>query len=164
MDLFFQLNDEEHRVGLASRKPDLRLYVDGRVHCVSEVISKSNHQVELTIDGHVYNIWHALGDDHSHLKIGGRTFSLKYKDPLQVAQQGSDSNDVLKADMPGVVVNVSSEIENPVRVGDLLMVIESMKMQINIIAPRDGIVDVVHVGVDDTFEKGADLISLRVEN
>ena len=164
MEFTFDLNGEEHRISLIARKPRLTLRVDGRVHHVSDVILKNKDQLLLTIDGHRHTVWRARGDDHIHLKIGLGSFTLKYKDPLQVAQQGTDGDDVLKADMPGVVVSVHCEGKTPVVSGDILMVIESMKMQINIVAPRDGIIEAVQVGIDETFEKGASLISLEVES
>jgi biotin carboxyl carrier protein len=39
-----------------------------------------------------------------------------------------------------------------------------MKMQINIVAPRDGVVEAVYVEVNQTFDKGAQLISLHAES
>jgi len=63
-----------------------------------------------------------------------------------------------------VVVAVNASVGAHVAVGDVLLVIESMKMQINIVAPREGMVEAVYVEVNQTFDKGAQLISLHAES
>jgi biotin carboxyl carrier protein len=48
-----------------------------------------------------------------------------------------------------------------VTVGQPLVVIESMKMQSEIVAWRDGVVERVHLQVGDTFDRGAGLVRLE---
>jgi biotin carboxyl carrier protein len=50
-----------------------------------------------------------------------------------------------------------------VTAGQVLVVIESMKMQSEITAARDGVVDQVFVAVEDTFDRGAALVALVPE-
>ena len=45
--------------------------------------------------------------------------------------------------------------------GDVLMVTESMKMQVSVTAPRDGTIETIHVAAGDSFDKGAELIKLH---
>ena len=47
--------------------------------------------------------------------------------------------------------------------GEVLAVIERMKMQTEIKAPRAGVVDRVPVAVGDSFDQGAALVVLRAE-
>ena len=47
-----------------------------------------------------------------------------------------------------------------VRRGQPMMVIEAMKMEHTIAAPRDGIVEAVHYAAGDPVEEGAELIAL----
>jgi biotin carboxyl carrier protein len=65
--------------------------------------------------------------------------------------------------MPGLVVSVNCQPGSMVSAGDVLIVIESMKMQINITAPRDGEVENVHAETNSAFQKNAELISLKAQ-
>ncbi|MBI4582872.1 MAG: pyruvate carboxylase [Planctomycetes bacterium] len=63
----------------------------------------------------------------------------------------------LGAAMPGVVAEVKTGTGSEVKQGDVLMVLEAMKMQVNVTAPKDGIISEVLVGKGDTVE-GGDLL------
>ena len=160
----FTLDDTDHAVSISRRRPELGLTVDGRDYAVQEAGTLNEECVLLTIDGRSFQVWRTWEGDRIHLRIGSRSFSVGYEDAITAAQHEAGGDDTLRADMPGVVVAVKCEAGAPVRTGDTLVVIESMKMQINIVAPRDGVVEAVHVGINQTFDKGAQLISLHAES
>ena len=62
--------------------------------------------------------------------------------------------------MPGTVVEVSVAAGQTVAPGQLLMTIESMKLQTAINAPADAIVGEVCVADGDTFDQGDVLVRL----
>lgn len=78
-----------------------------------------------------------------------------------VAESGEES---LLAPMPGVVVRVAVEADEEVEAGDLLMVIESMKLQTSIRAPHDGRVAEICLGTGASFEQGATLVRLETRD
>lgn len=160
----FVLGDEPHAVTLSARQPQMLCNVDGVNHAVSEAVALTGECVLLTVDGRSYQVWRTWEGDRIHLRIGGRSFSVGYEDAITAAQHQAGGDGVLRADMPGVVVEVGCEVGGHVSAGDALMVIESMKMQINIVAPRDGRVETIHVDANQTFDKGAELISLHAED
>ena len=55
----------------------------------------------------------------------------------------------LTAPMPGKIIAVNVGAGDTVKVGDPLIVMEAMKMEITLDAPRNGVVDAIHVKVDD---------------
>ena len=63
--------------------------------------------------------------------------------------------------MPGTVITVAVAPGDAVTTGQPLVVIESMKMQSEIVAWRDGVVERVHLRVGDTFDRGAGLVELE---
>jgi biotin carboxyl carrier protein len=66
----------------------------------------------------------------------------------------------LKAPMPGLIVAVSVDEGQPVSKGDVLVVLESMKMQNELKAPRDGIVTRIRVSGGDRVDQQATLLTL----
>ena len=63
--------------------------------------------------------------------------------------------------MPGTIVNVVVSAGQSVKSGDVLVVLEAMKMENEIMAPRDGVVAGVHVNKGDSVDSGTLLISLQ---
>ena len=67
------------------------------------------------------------------------------------------------APMPGTVVSVAVGTGDEGADGQGVAVIESMKMQTEIKAPRAGVVDRLPVAVGDSFDQGAAVVVLQPE-
>lgn len=64
------------------------------------------------------------------------------------------------APMPGTILSVNAEAGKAVKKGDVLVVLEAMKMENEICAPEDGTVASVHVEKGANVETGALLVSM----
>ncbi|MEZ4474335.1 MAG: acetyl-CoA carboxylase biotin carboxyl carrier protein subunit [bacterium] len=62
--------------------------------------------------------------------------------------------------MPGRVVEVHVQAGQPVARGQLLVILEAMKMEQTLQAPHDGRVEAVHCAAGDLVDAGAVLITL----
>jgi biotin carboxyl carrier protein len=69
----------------------------------------------------------------------------------------------LAAPMPGMVVNLRVNPGNFVEEGQVLVVLESMKMQMDLRAPFSGRVSAIHVQPRDQVEKGKLLVKIEKE-
>jgi 3-methylcrotonyl-CoA carboxylase alpha subunit len=94
----------------------------------------------------------------------GQTFSYTIPDPLTAAEDGGDGGDNLIAPMPGLVTLVSAQAGQVVAKGDALLVLEAMKMEHTLTAPRDGIVAEILVVKGDQVTDGTMLLTLETED
>lgn len=66
----------------------------------------------------------------------------------------------IRAPMPGLVVSVPVEVGQPVHKGEVVVILESMKMDNELCAPRDGTVVRVHVVEGASVEARTTLVTL----
>lgn len=123
--------------------------IDGISYPV-EIVSHYQNEYELLINGVGY------------LFSVETPFSLKRK-KLLAAQTGESTTILLKAPMPGKILEVMVETGDVVKAGDTLLILEAMKMQNAILASTKGIIKKVHVKVGDTTSKSDLLIELQKE-
>lgn len=77
------------------------------------------------------------------------------------ASAAKEGNVAVSAPMPGKILAVKAKEGDSVKAGDVLLVLEAMKMENDIVAPQDGVVASINVKVGDSVESGAKLASLN---
>ena len=77
------------------------------------------------------------------------------------AKQGSAGAVTVKAPMPGNIMKINAKVGAAVKKGDVLVVLEAMKMENDICAPSDGVVASVEVAQGATVETDAVLVTLN---
>ncbi len=92
--------------------------------------------------------------------LDGRTYEVEIPDWLTDDDDSTTSGDHIVAPMPGLVKMVGAEVGRRVAKGDPLVVLEAMKMEHTLTAPRDGTVGEVLVAIGDQIEEAAILLSL----
>jgi biotin carboxyl carrier protein len=143
------------------------LAVDGVVYEI-DFVPVSNQPVYSLIvngasfDAHVYpdeDVWQVL--------FQGNIYTASVEDErekrLRTALGGAASEQDefhLKAPMPGMIVSVPVQAGQVVRKGDVLLILESMKMQNELRSPRDGTVGRVRVVAGDRVEKKDTMLSV----
>ena len=93
----------------------------------------------------------------------GRNFEFEVIDPVDSAAEKSGSSSVVKAPMPGIMVEVSVQPGQQVIAGEPLLCIESMKIMTVIKAWRDGEIETVNYAEGDAFDKNAVLVAMVEE-
>ena len=78
--------------------------------------------------------------------------------PSPAGQAGATA---VKAPMPGTVIKVNVKVGDAVKKGDILCVLEAMKMENDIMAPADGVVASVEVSQGASVTTEAVLVTLN---
>ncbi len=92
--------------------------------------------------------------------VGGDSWVLDEIDSLAPPAGADVTAGRLTAPMPGRVVQLLVAAGDTVRAGQAMMVVEAMKMEHTIAAPRAGIVAAVHYAPGELVDEGAELIAL----
>ena len=93
--------------------------------------------------------------------LDGETFVFLHPDPLVGADAAHGSSGDILAPMTGVVRLIEVKAGDTVKAGDRLLVMEAMKMEHTLKAPRDGVVETVFASEGGQAEGGAVLVKLK---
>jgi 3-methylcrotonyl-CoA carboxylase alpha subunit len=106
------------------------------------------------------NVRTLIDGSHVHVWRDSEHYELLLEDPRTREFSASAAEGGLTTPLPGVVVAVSVEPNQKVAAGEVLMVIEAMKMEHAITAPYEGIVQAIHFRRGDRVPEGSELLSL----
>jgi len=106
-----------------------------------------------------YNAWHfKVKNDFISLRHGSNISQLKRH--LPSGENFLSSANALTAPMPGKIIAVNARVGDSVKAGDPLIIMEAMKMEMTLEAPRDGVVAEVTAAIDALVTDGEMLLSL----
>ena len=122
----------------------------------------------LIVDGRSYESYVYPGEEDWQVLLRGRQFQVKVEDEREkrlkaaaggMAVEGGEFH--LKAPMPGLIVTVLIEEGQEVKKGQVMLILESMKMQNELKAPRDGVMGRVRVKAGESVEQRQTLLSVH---
>ncbi|MDH5506017.1 MAG: acetyl-CoA carboxylase biotin carboxyl carrier protein subunit [Anaerolineae bacterium] len=122
----------------------------------------------MLVDGKSYEA-HIFADDGDwHVMLQGNLYIAQVEDERERrlrAASGEISTTggefILKAPMPGLVVKVPVKEGDQIEKGDVLLILESMKMQNELKSPREGVISRVQVKEGDSVEQKETLLALE---
>jgi 3-methylcrotonyl-CoA carboxylase alpha subunit len=118
---------------------EAQIEVDGKTHFVPFVITGS--RVQFAFDGEIYTV--------DLPERGGRARARKHHDHS------------LEAPMPGLVLKVLIGKGDAVTKGQQMVILEAMKMEHAVVAPRDGTIAAVNCREGEMVQPGVDLVTLQ---
>ena len=80
---------------------------------------------------------------------------------MPAAPAGAAGSVKVNAPMPGKILSVKASAGQAVKKGDVIMILEAMKMENEVVAPQDGTVASINVAAGDSVEAGAVLATLN---
>jgi biotin carboxyl carrier protein len=141
--------------------------VNGTPHAVDIRRVGSEGLYSLIVDGKSYDIFVEAQDQDYLVVVGGDLFEVSVQDERTRRLAGLRRSPVapvgevlVKAPMPGVVTEVPVAEGRPVEAGDIVVVLESMKMQNEFKSPRAGVVHNVRVKAGDRVDQGQIMVTI----
>ena len=81
--------------------------------------------------------------------------------PKAAAPAGGAGSVKIEAGAAGKVFKIEASVGQAVKKGQVIVILEAMKMENEIVAPQDGTVATINVAVGDSVEPGATLATLN---
>ncbi len=104
----------------------------------------------VVVDGQKYSVQVAEGDANIQVtEVNGETTA---DSAAPAATSGNETE--IKALLPGNVWKIVANPGQSVNEGDVIMILESMKMEIDVVAPRGGVVKSINVATNDKVVEG----------
>lgn len=147
-----------HQVALTRSAGQAVVFIDGAA-CPASSVPEGGATI-IDIDGRRETVWCVADRDAVFVHAFGRSWTLIVSDPAEASLRAGQVSDAATAPMPGVLVSVTVAPGDQVSRGQIIAVIESMKMHTEIAAPRDGVVDRLPAELGETFDQGAALVTL----
>ncbi len=127
-----------------------------------ELLEASGGRFDLLVDGRHVVAYVSVDRQHRWVTVDGRTVRLT-KAATSRPAASHDGRSELSAPMPGQVKAVNVNPGEHVAKGQVLLVLEAMKMEIRVQAPFDALVSAVDARVGQTVEREQILVKLQQE-
>lgn len=151
--------------------PDRRVSVNGQEYSVNFVEVEGHLIFTLLVDGRSFEAHVSEDEDIFKVLIQGTLYSAEVIDEREKrlreagGELASPNGDfVLEAPMPGLVVKLPVKVGDAVQTGDVLLILESMKMQNELKSPQAGTVSEVFVEEGASVEKRDPLLVIAPED
>jgi len=159
------VNDQTFEIEIL---PDGRIEVNGTPHRVDIRSIDGSSLYSLLVDDRSYELfveeeageYRVLLDGELHLTRvedeWGRLLARVRQAPLTPPGKVS-----IQAPMPGLVVAVPVAVQQRIKAGQAVVILESMKMENELCAPCDGLVQTVRVNPGDIVKQGQVLVTIK---
>jgi len=116
----------------------------------------------VTVEGHDYVVKVNTGGDVTHLApINGAPLSLASAASTPTATAASSQGEPVAAPLAGTIWRVAVEPGQSVVEGDILIILEAMKMETEIRAAKSGVIDTISVKAGDSVSVGDTLLTIN---
>jgi biotin carboxyl carrier protein len=150
MKLQAELNSEKHEIEIKRDGEKVSARVDGREYELEA------SEIEPNVYLFKYNnqIFQTYVAPNGMVNLGNHQFEISITDPKRLrgsnaAGANAEGTSEIKTAMPGKLVRILTEIGAEIKQGEGVLVVEAMKMQNEMKAPKDGIVKEIR------FDEGA---------
>ncbi len=106
----------------------------------------------ITLNGKVYEV--------EIEEVSNTDQAIKQETQKEIKQAPSQNSESITAPMPGTIINVLVKKGEAVKKGQVVAILEAMKMENEIVAPVDGVVEAISVDKGQNVNLGDDLLEI----
>ena len=131
----------------------------GTTSLTAGLVRRDGERIVLDLADRIAAVRIVPAEAELHLLHDGRTYAVAMPD--HAAEDGETAGTLVHvtAPLPGKVVKTAVGGGDTVERGETLVVLEAMKMELSVEAPRDGVIDEVTVSEGDQVVEGAVLVT-----
>lgn len=166
LDANLEVNDENIFISAACKEKGI-MYLQGNgiigvrkggnTETKSDSVAGGKNEYTVNVNGKKYAV--KLNGDKA--TVNGKTYDIDVKEGIeQTASAASGEGEAVKAGVPGNVLRIEATEGSEVAEGDVLLVLEAMKMEIEVKSPKAGTVQSVLVSQGDKVVNEQDLVLL----
>jgi biotin carboxyl carrier protein len=146
---------------------DKHIRVDDKLYEIDFETVSGQPVYSLIVDGKSHESYIYQGDDNWQVLLHGRLYPVTVEDEREKRLRAAAGGGVaetgefhLRAPMPGLVVTIPVSEGQEVKRGQVILILESMKMQNELKSPRDGTIGRIRVKPGESVEQKQTLLSL----
>lgn len=132
-----------------------------------KALNVNENQIEFKSSGQKYSLVASMSESGDYYVDFGDVYYrmrrmdvMVHEDVFGSSDPSMGSTGKITSPMPGKVIKIVAGLNQKVSKGDVLMVVEAMKMENNIIAPRDAEVLSLNVAEGDMVDGSTELLEL----
>lgn len=115
----------------------------------------------VTVNGNIYNVSVEENGSISSLKQESVSSPMPKLSQSEIKIASGGGNIKVEAPMAGKILDIKTKVGASVKKGEVLLILEAMKMENEIVAPGDAVVASVDVSVGDSVEISQILATLN---
>ena len=115
----------------------------------------------ITVNGNVYNVTVEEGEGVAMPVAQAAAPAVKAAPKKAAAPAGAAGAVTIVSPMPGKILGIKAKAGETVTKGQVVLVLEAMKMENEIVAPQDGVIATVNTSEGASVEAGAVLATMN---
>lgn len=164
MEYKFFYNSQPHTVSLKKESNIINIEIDNQeIFSIKELGIRDN-TISISVNGKMKTVYLAKDKDKIYVAVDGEYFLLELERPGAKAREttvGQKGNSVASL-MPGLLVKLPVKIGDKVNAGDILAIVEAMKMQNELRSPVQGTVKNINYKEGDQVDAFVSIVELEI--
>jgi len=125
--------------------------------------------IERKIDGKIFAIINGKcieflplrrGKNKNLIIVDGKEYEVGIEKKIETFEK--EAKNIIYAPMPGIITEIKVNIGQKVKKGEPLVIMESMKMQLEISSPNEAEIEEIYVQKNSSIKKGDKILKIKI--